>query len=253
MVTRKTFRWPTSPDRDEALRKRLCELAELRRRFGSPRLHVLLQREGWQVNHKRIERIYREAGLSLKLRRRRKRPSYPRVVLPQPDGPNHCWSMDFVADTLWSGRRIRALTLIDTWNREAVWIEVDHSLSGVRVARVLDHLRVTGRLPALIQVDNGPEFTSKALDEWAYQHGVKLQFIRPGKPVDNAHIESFNGRFREECLNQHAFRNLHDAQQKIETWRLDYNAARPHSALGYLTPAEYRERHQPQSAQIANL
>ncbi|GLR14178.1 insertion element protein [Chitinimonas prasina] len=253
VVTRKTYRRAPAPDKDAALRQRLCELAEQRRRFRSPRLHVLLQREGWRINHKRVERVYKEAGLSLRLRRRRKRPSHLRVVQPPPSGPNQRWSMDFVADTLWHGRRIRTLTVIDTWNREVVWIEVDHSLSGRRVARVLDGLRSLGKLPSQIQVDNGPEFTSKALDQWAYEHGVRLQFIRPGKPVDNAHIESFNGRFREECLNQHTFRSLHDAQQKIEAWRLDYNAARPHSALGYLTPAEYRERHQPPTAQIANL
>lgn len=161
--------------------------------------------------------------------------------------------MDFVADTLWNGRRIRTLTVIDTWSRESLWIEVDHSLSGARVARVLDRLWEQGRRPELMQVDNGPEFTSKALDEWACRRGVRLQFIRPGKPVDNAHIESFNGRFREECLNQHVFRNLHDAKQKIEAWRQDYNAARPHSALGDLTPVEYREKNHPQPVLIANL
>lgn len=253
LVSRRTFRRPVLPDRDASLRQRLRELAEERRRFGSPRLHVLLQREGWMINHKRVERVYREEGLSLRLRRRRKRPSHLRVALPTASGSDQCWSMDFVADTLWSGRRIRALTVIDTWSREALCIEVDHSLSGIRVARVLDQLRQQGRCPTLIQVDNGPEFTSKALDAWAHQHGIKLQFIRPGKPVDNAYIESFNGRLREECLNQHAFRNLLDARQTIEAWRQDYNLARPHSALDYLTPAEYREKHQPPQGLSANL
>ena len=242
-VTRKTFRRVPAPDKDAALRQRLCELAEQRRRFGSPRLHALLQREGWRVNHKRVERVYREAGLSLRLRRRRKRPSHLRAVQPPPSGPNQRWSMDFVADTLWYGRRIRTLTVIDTWNREAVWIEVDHSLSGKRVARVLDGLRGLGRLPSHIQVDNGPEFTSKALDEWAEEHGVRLQFIRPGKPVDNAHIESFNGRFRDECLNDHWFTSLPQARILIAAWRRDYNQHRPHSSLDYLTPAEFAAKH----------
>lgn len=252
-VARKPFRREPPADRDSELRQRLCELAEQRRRSGSPRLHVPLQCEGWQVNHKRVERVYREDGLSLRVRRRRKRLSLLRAVQQPVSGPNQLLAMDFVADTLWNGRRIRTLTVMDTWNREAVWIEVDLSLSGRHVARVLDQRWDQGRRPGFIQLDHGPEFTSKALDEWAYPHGVRLQFIRPGKPVDNVHIESVNGRFREECLNQHAFRNLHDAQQKIDAWRLDYNAARPHRALGYLTPLEYREKHQPQPAQIANL
>lgn len=252
-VTRKTLRRPPSIDRNVELRTRLRELADQRRRFGSPRLHVLLRREGWAINHKRVERLYREEGLSLRLRRRKKRPSHLRVVLPLADGPDQRWAMDFVADTLWNGRRVRLLAIIDTWNREAVWIEADHSLSGKRVARVLEQLRCCGRHPALIQVDNGPEFTSRALDEWAHRHGVTLQFIRPGKPVENAFIESFNGRLREECLNQSVFRSLNDARATIEHWRQDYNHARPHSALDYLTPAEYREKHQPQPCRKANL
>lgn len=252
-VTRRTFRRPACPDRNVDLRQRLRELAEERRRFGAPRLHVLLCREGWQINHKRVERVYREEGLSLRLRRRKKRPSHLRVVLPLAEGPDQRWAMDFVSDALWSGRRIRALTIVDTWNREAVWIEVDHSLSGARVARVLDQLRQCGRRPALIQVDNGPEFTSKALDEWAHRHKVTLQFIRPGKPVENAFIESFNGRLREECLNQAVFHSLDNAREEIERWRQDYNHHRPHSALNYLTPAEFRELHQPPNGQTANL
>ncbi|WP_144410394.1 IS3 family transposase, partial [Chromobacterium vaccinii] len=227
LVTRKTFHRKPAEDRNAALRVRLRELAEQRRRFGSPRLHALLCREGWIINHKRVERVYKEEGLSLRLRRRKKRPSHLRVVLPMPEGQDQRWAMDFVSDTLWNGRRIRALTVVDTWNRESVWIEVDHSLPGRRVVRVLDQLLCAGRCPNLIQVDNGPEFTSRALDEWAYRHGVTLQFIRPGKPVENAFIESFNGRFREECLNQSVFHNLQDARQTIEAWRQDYNHARP--------------------------
>ncbi|WP_373281780.1 IS3 family transposase [Chitinolyticbacter meiyuanensis] len=251
-IARNTLRHQPPPDPNAVLRQRLRELAAQRRRFGAPRLHVLLQREGWRINHKRVERLYREEGLSLRLRHRKKRPSHLRVVLPLAAGPDQRWAMDFVADSLWNGRRIRLLAIIDTWHREAVWIEVDHSLSGVRVARVLEQLRLGGRLPALIQVDNGPEFTSRALDEWAHRHGVKLQFIRLGKPVENAFIESFNGRLREECLNQLVFHNLAQARTMIESWRQDYNHVRPHSALQYQTPMQYWETHQPQHEQIAN-
>jgi putative transposase len=156
-------------------------------------------------------------GLSLRLKRRKKRPSHLRVVMPTPNGADESWAMDFVADALVHGRRIRMLTIIDARNRECPHIEVDFSLTGVRVVRVLEQLRQRGRCPNLIQVDNGPEFVSKALDAWAHEHGVKLQFIRPGKPVENAHIESFNGRLREECLNQHAFvshRLMHACESK---------------------------------------
>ena len=155
--------------------------------------------------------------------------------------------MDFVADALVHGRRIRMLTIIDAWNRECPYLEADFSLTGVRVARVLEQLRQRGRCPNLIQVDNGSEFVSKALDAWAHEHGVKLQFIRPGKPVENAHIESFNGRLREECLNQHAFVSLDDARIRIEAWRTDYNSVRPHSALGQLAPDQFRQLHQPKA------
>ena len=172
--------------------------------------------------------------------------------MPTPNGADESWTMDFVADALSNGRRVRMLTIIDTWNRECPHIEVDFSLTGVRVARVLEQLRQQGRCPPLIQVDNGPEFVSKALDAWAHEHGVKLQFIRPGKPVENAYIESFNGRLREECLNQHAFVSLDDARKRIETWRTDYNSARPHSALGQLAPDQFRQLLQSKTGKPAN-
>lgn len=252
-LNRRTYRRPAPADRDAPVRERLRELAQERPRCGSPRLHVLLRREGLVENHKRTERLYREEGLSLRAKRRKKRPSHLRVVLPVPHGPDQSWAMDFVSDALLNGRRMRMLTVIDAWNRECVEIEVDHSLTGVRVARVLEQLRLQGRSPTVIQVDNGPEFVSKALDAWAHEHGVRLQFIRPGKPVENAHIESFNGRLREECLNQHAFRSLHDARKRIEAWRNDYNAVRPHSALGQLAPDQFRQLHQPQNSNVTNL
>lgn len=235
-MNRRTYRRPVKPDRDAELRRRLRELAEERRRFGSPRLHILLRREGLVVNHKRVERVYREEGLSLRLRRRRKRPSHLRVVAPGPTESNQHWAMDFVSDSLDNGRRIRVLTVVDLWDRRSPCLEPDRSITGERVARMLEALRLKGECPQTIRMDNGPEFTSKALDGWAHAHGVKLEFIRPGKPTDNCFIESFNGKFREECLDAHLFTSLAEARKIIEEWRRDYNVLRPHSALAGMRP-----------------
>lgn len=227
---------------DTALRRRLRELAQARPRFGYLRLHVLLRREGWRINKKRVHRLYREEGLTVRLARRRKRASHLRVVPPPPQEANERWSMDFVADTLLDGRRFRALTVVDNWSRHSPLIEVDFALTGTKVVTALERVAKQRGYPRMITLDNGSEFASKALDAWAYAHGVKLDFIRPGKPVENAVIESFNGRFRDECLNAQVFISLHDARQKIEAWRIDYNEHRPHSALGDLTPREFIER-----------
>ena len=205
----------------------------------------MLRREGWQINHKRVERLYREQGLSLRRRRRRKRLSHLRVERSLPSGANQAWAMDFIHDSLWSGRRYRALAVIDEWSRESLAIEVDLSLTGERVKRVLERLRLARGLPATIQVDNGPEFTSGVLDQWAYDNHVRLQFIGPGKPIQNAFIESFNSRFREECLNENVFVSLADARCKIEQWRGRYNCERPHSSLGYLSPEEFAAANTP--------
>lgn len=221
------------------MRKRLRELAEQRKRFGSPRLHILLQREGLVINHKRTERIYREEGLALRRKRRRKGAAGARAVMPSAQRPNEHWSMDFVSDSIVTGRRFRALTVVDNYSRECPVIEVDTSLGGARVVSVLERLTDTRGLPTVITVDNGPEFVGKALDEWAYRKGVKLNFIRPGKPIENAFAESFNGRLRDECLNTNWFINLKQAREVIEDWREDYNQVRPHSSLNNLTPAEY--------------
>jgi putative transposase len=207
--------------------------------LGAPRLHVLLRREGWAVNHKRVERLYRQEGLSLRRKRRKKAASHLRVVLPAPTRINERWSMDFVTDSLVNGRRFRALTIVDDHSRESVAIESDFSLTGERVARLLDRLEAMRGLPEVITVDNGPEFAGRALDAWAYARNIKLHFIRPGKPVENAYIESFNGRFRDECLNEHVFRTIDEARIVIEAWRDDYNRHRPHSSLGNLTPEEF--------------
>lgn len=241
-LSRSTFQYKPLPDKNIWLRERLKELASQRRRFGSPRLHVLLRREGKIVNHKRVERIYREEGLSLRKRKKKRQTAALRIVLPTPMEPNKRWSMDFVSDQLSDGRKFRSLTIVDDCSRESPAIEVDTSLPGKRVTRVLDRLAETRGLPDAIVVDNGPEFSGSELDSWAHARGVKLCFIRPGKPVENAYIESFNGKFRDECLNEHWFTSLKDAQEKIEVWRKDYNRNRPHSSLGNLSPEEFVRR-----------
>jgi putative transposase len=198
----------------------------------------MLRRRGWQVNRKRVYRLYREEGLAMR-RRKRKRVAMPRLPLVPPRRADEMWAMDFTHDALASGRKFRTLNLMDGYTRRALAIEVDTSLPGVRVVRVLEQLRQERGAPERIQVDNGPEFISQVVDQWAHEHGVVLHFIRPGKPTDNGRMESFNGKFREECLNQFWFVNLLEARERIEAWRIDYNQVRPHSSLGYQTPEEF--------------
>jgi putative transposase len=238
-ITRRGLKRAPREDRNRELRQRLRELAEERRRWGCPLLYLMLRREGWRANHKRVERLYREEGLSLRRRRRRKRRSHLRVARERPVAANQTWAVDFIHDSLISGRHFRAFAVLDQWSRESLAIEVDLSLTGERVTRVLERLRIMRGLPLAIQADNGPELRGRMLDQWAYEHGVRLQFIEPGKPVQNAHIESFNARLRDECLNEHVFVSLDDARHKIETWRIQYNRERPHSSLGNLTPEEF--------------
>lgn len=199
-----------------------------------------MRREGFKVNWKLVYRVYREEKLSLRVRKRRRIASLVRVPMDVPKRPNLRWSMDFVSDQLGStGRRFRCLTIVDDFTRECLAIEVDTSLPGDRVARVLDRLAFLRGLPQGIVIDNGPEFTGRALDTWAFARKVKLDHIRPGKPVENAFIERFNGRLRDECLNEHWFSTLKEAQVRIEAWRQDYNRNRPHSSLGDMTPEEF--------------
>ena len=238
-LCRSSCRYQAKPKNDEEIRSRLRELAEQRRKFGAPRLHTMLLREGYQINHKRTERLYREEGLSLRLKKRKKRTSHLRVVLDRAERVNQHWSMDFVSDNLFSGRRFRVLTVVDDFSKECPVLEVDHSLTGQRVARVLDRIALMHDLPKVITVDNGPEFISKALDLWGFENNVKFRFIQPGKPTQNAYIESFNGKFRDECLNEHVFISLEGARKTIEAWRRDYNTNRPHSSLGKMTPEEF--------------
>lgn len=240
-ISSSVYRYQPKPDDDDQVRKRMRELAEQRKRFGSPRLHIMLKREGLVINHKRTERLYREEGLALRKKRRRKGAAGARVVMPPAGRVNERWSMDFVSDSVVTGRRFRALTIVDDFSRECPRIEVDTSLGGRRVAGVLDQLAEARGLPEVITIDNGPEFAGKVLDEWAYRRGVKLNFIRPGKPIENAYVESFNGRLRDECLNTNWFLNLKHAREIIEDWRRDYNEVRPHSSLKGFTPKEYAE------------
>lgn len=239
-VWRSTLRYRSRKQEIPKLRERLKELAAQRPRFGYKRLHILLRREGFQVNHKRILRLYREEGLALRPRKRRKKVTAALRVAPEtPMRPNERWSMDFMLDSLESGRRFRLLNIVDDFTRECLAIEVDSSINGNRVARVLERLGEFRGLPKVITVDNGPEFAGRMLDAWASENGVKLHFIRPGKPIENAYIESFNGRVRDEFLNQNEFRSLFEARHRAELWRLDYNRSRPHGALGGYTPEQF--------------
>ena len=240
-IGRSTARYrPRGNGDDGPLRRRLHELAGQRPRFGSRRLHALLRREGVVVNHKRIARLYRADGLAVR-RRGRKRVARAGRGRPTPARcPNEQWAIDFLSDALASGRRLRVLAVVDTCTREALALAVDTSLPGERVALVLERLAAERGRPRPVVLDNGPELTGRALDRWAHDRGVELRFIDPGKPVQNAVCESFNGRVRDECLNEHGFLGVADARRIIEAWREDYNRARPHSALGYRAPEEFR-------------
>ncbi|AKZ28967.1 transposase [Ralstonia solanacearum] len=224
---------------DAPIKARMHEIASTRVRYGFWRIYVLIRREGWLVNHKRVYRLYKEEGLNLRTKRpRRRKAAAHRLERPVLTAPNQSWSMDFVSDALFNGNKFRALTVVDNHTRECLAIEAAPSLNGSDVVRVLQAIVIRrGMVPARIQADNGPEFVSLALDKWAYEAGVTLDFSRPGKPTDNAFIESFNGSLRDECLNTYWFLSLEDARQKLENWRHDYNHFRPHSALDDTAPA----------------
>ncbi|HHX8576310.1 IS3 family transposase [Vibrio parahaemolyticus] len=239
-IQRASLRYQPQANReDDKLQARIKELALERRRFGYRRIHRLLRREGFDVNHKRVYRLYCELGLTVSKRRRRKSQCVEREPLLLPSVPNHTWSMDFVMDALSNGRRIKCLTIVDDYTKECLDIPVATGISGDEVVITLESIAAFRGYPEAIRTDQGPEFTGKALDQWAYQHGVILKLIQAGKPTQNAYIESFNGKFRDECLNEHWFRDLSHARDLISLWRMDYNENRPHSALGYLTPSEF--------------
>ncbi len=224
------------PERDEPLRARMKEMAAAHRRFGQPRIHALLKREGLVVNRKRTDRIYRELGLQLKKRTRKRLSRVPRVIRPRAGRPDEVWSIDFVFDWLMTRRKLKCLTIVDDFTKESVGILVGHSISGAEVARFLDRI---GRRPQRIRSDNGPEFGSMAFLDWVGFREIDHEPINPGKPNENAYIESFNSRFRDECLNEHVFRDLEDARRKIEDWRKEYNFVHPHSSLGMKSPGAF--------------
>lgn len=225
--------------RDEIVRQRLKGLALERVRWGMPRLYELLRREGFTDNYKRVERLYRLENLQITLRPKKKLPARSRCPLETPRSPNQVWSMDFVSHVFYEGRRFRCLNIVDDCTKECLTIEVARSIRSRNVVEVLERLAKTRGYPAAIRQDNGPEFIALELDIWAFTHNVKLQFIEPGKPTQNAFIESFNGKFRDECLNANWFENSEQAKEVIELWRLDYNEKRPHSSIGMKTPNEF--------------
>lgn len=249
-ICRTSYRYRSTRDGQVSLRMRINEIAKVRVRYGYKRIHVLLHREGWLVNHKRVYRIYCEEGLNLRSKRpKRRRSTAQRVQRSPATFVNESWSMDFVTDSLFNGHRFRSLTVVDNFSRECLAIEVGQHIRGEDVVRVMESLKAGRGVPCFIKVDNGPEFISKELDKWAYENRVTLDFSRPGKPIDNAYIESFNGSFRDECLNTNWFLSLEDAREKIETWRREYNEWRPHSSLDNLTPSQYLEEHNDQAGE----
>jgi putative transposase len=225
---------------------RIKEIAASRVRYGYKRIHVLLRREGWVVNHKRVYRIYCEEGLNVRSKTRRKRISGARIPREDIKYINQCWAMDFVSDALFNGKRFRALTIIDVYSRECLSLYADKKITGEKVVMALETICCERGAPERIKVDNGPEFISKVLDTWAYSANITLDFSRPGKPTDNAHIESFNGSLRDECLNVNWFLSIEDVRGKLESWRADYNEFRPHSSLGNLTPKDFAGQIQPE-------
>lgn len=238
----RTYRYASTRSDDAPIRHRLLELAQQRRRFGYRRLHLLLRREGVVLNHKKLYRLYREERLMVRKRGGRKRAIGTRAPMALPQGPNQRWSLDFVSDALACGRKFRVLAVVDDFTRECLALVVDNSLSGIRVARELDRIVERRGRPCLVVSDNGTELTSRAILGWQQDHGIEWHYIAPGKPTQNSFIESFNGRLRDECLNEHLFANLAEARRIIEAWRVDYNTARPHSSLGGLTPTEFAAR-----------
>jgi putative transposase len=239
-VARSTFLYQSVREPRTALRLRMRELAQTRVRYGYRKIGVLLKREGWTVGKKLVYRLYREEGLTLRhTRRRKRRAALRRHERYRPTAANQAWSLDFVTDQLADGRRFRALTIMDVFTRESLAIEVGQRLKGDDVVQVLNAIRQKRGVPKLLFCDNGSEFTSQIVDLWAYHNRVRIDFSRPGKPTDNAYVESFNGTFRAECLDVHWFMTLTDAKQVIESWRHEYNESRPHRSLGERTPSEF--------------
>ncbi len=247
-----TLQYKSRKEKQEPLRQRLREIAATHVRYGYRRLTVLLRREGWKVNAKRVYRLYDEENLKVRSVERKKIARRQRIPQAQATGPNHCWSADFVSDKLSDGRSIRILTVIDQFTRECVWLEADRSMNGLKVVAGLTRAIAERRAaPRSITLDNGSEFAGRAMEAWAMQSGVQLCFIRPGRPVENGYIESFNGRLRDECLNVEWFPTLAEARRKLAVWRAYYNNERPHSALDDRPPRVFAAQFQPRPTRSA--
>lgn len=246
-----SLRYRPAPDRNIDLREKIATLAHRHRRYGAGMIYLKLRQQGLVVNHKRVERLYAEARLQLRRRKRKKVPMSDRQPLVRPEAADEVWSMDFVFDRSAEGRVIKCLTLVDDATHEAVATVPERAIGGLAVTRILDRLATTRGLPHIIRTDNGREFCGHAMLTWAHTHNVTLRLIEPGKPNQNAYIESFNGRLRDECLNEHWFLNLEHAKAVIEAWRREYNEERPKKALGGLTPAAYARQLAERSATVA--
>ena len=242
VMSASSLRYEPAPDRNGALRRRIVALAHRHRRYGAGMIYLKLRQEGHRVNHKRVERLYVDAKLQVRRRRRKKVPVADRHPLGRPQVPNDVWSADFIFDRTAEGRVLKCLTIVDDATTEAVAIVPARALGGLPMTRVLDRLAVNRGLPRILRTDNGPEFCGRAMLTWAHARGVMLRLIEPGKPNQNAYIESFNGRFRDECLNEHWSTGLAHAQAIIEAWRREYNEERPKKGLGGLTPAHYAQQ-----------
>jgi putative transposase len=243
-LSRDSYRHPPEPDAlTRKLAGRIVEIAHVRRRFGYRRIHDLLRPEFPGVNHKRVWRLYSAANLAVRKRKKVRRPPAERVPLQVAVTVNEVWSMDFVSDSLANGRRLKCLTVADDFSHECVDITVDYGISGEYVTRLLDRAAVFRGYPAAVRTDNGPEFTSRAFIAWTIKHRVRHLLIEPGKPMQNGYIESFNGKFRDECLNEHWFQTLQQAREAIAHWRRDYNEVRPHGTIGRIPPARFAEQH----------
>lgn len=243
-LSRDSYRNPPVVDAaTQQLSAKIVEIAQVRRRFGYRRIHDLLRPQFPGVNHKRVYRLYSQAQLAVRKRKKARRAASERVPLTVASRVNEVWSMDFVSDSLANGRRIKCLTVADDFSHECVDIAVDYGISGQYVTRLLDRAAIFRGYPAAVRTDNGPEFTCRAFIAWAQSHGVRHILIQPGRPTQNGYIESFNGKFRDECLNEHWFQTLPQARSEIASWRQDYNEVRPHSSLGRIPPAEFAQRH----------
>ena len=251
-LARDSYRHPPQESAlNQQLSAKIVEVAHARRRFGYRRIHDLLRPEFPEVNHKRIERLYGLAKLSVRKRKQAKRPTNERVPLQLAAAVNEVWSMDFVSDSLASGRRIKCLTVADDFSHECVQIGIDFGISGEYVTRMLDEAARVRGYPLAVRTDNGPEFTSRAFMAWAHKHRIRHILIEPGRPMQNGYIESFNGKFRDECLNEHWFQTLAQARAVIGEWRIDYNQVRPHSSLGRIPPAKFAELHRQRAGDAA--